>query len=486
MQDHTIYQTLVDEAIVGMAIIQAGRFIFANPRFCHLVNFSHQELMSLPVNEAMSFIHTDLRAHARQQYHAVLSGQQERFHGLTRLTDADGTPRWLEVTLRRTQYQAQPALHVMIGDVTESKHLEEELRRREQEFRTLAENSPDNIQRLNHEGRHLYANHTFASALGLTTEEVIGKTNAELGIPPEFDGFFADKRDEAMNTQQLVEFDFNYPSPQGERHYHARMIPEFDPDGSIRSLLAVSRDVTERDLARQRQLDLALEQARRRLLRDFIQHAAHEFRTPLTLISTAAYLLESSRHDETQHRKQLERIQQSTDNLSDLLNAMLTMVQLNGEESLQPTPLDFNQVVRQALDLVESQLDAQNLSLHTDFAPGPLLLLADSEYLQEALARLLDNAIRFTPSGGSIAVTTRQPAEAIRLTIKDSGQGISSEARPHVFKQFFRADDAHTTPGFGLGLPIARRIVDLHGGQLDIDSQEGYGTIVTLSLPRQT
>jgi signal transduction histidine kinase len=103
--------------------------------------------------------------------------------------------------------------------------------------------------------------------------------------------------------------------------------------------------------------------------------------------------------------------------------------------------------------------------------------------LHLALGNIVDNAIRFTSSGGNIQIQTGRHAEGIFIAIVDSGVGIDADVLPHIFERFYRADQAHTTRGFGLGLPIAQRIIEGHGGRIEVESVVNEGTTVKVILP---
>lgn len=112
--------------------------------------------------------------------------------------------------------------------------------------------------------------------------------------------------------------------------------------------------------------------------------------------------------------------------------------------------------------------------------------MGNADYLGEAIRQVLDNAYRFTPSDGTISVSLSIEEDHIRLKIQDTGEGISQANLAHVFESFWRQDEAHTTPGFGLGLPIAQKIVVLHGGRIEVESEINVGTTVKMILPLVT
>jgi signal transduction histidine kinase len=110
-------------------------------------------------------------------------------------------------------------------------------------------------------------------------------------------------------------------------------------------------------------------------------------------------------------------------------------------------------------------------------------VMADSVYITEAVCQILDNALRFTPAGGSVAVATGSDDQYVWIDISDTGPGIAESDLPSVFESFWRADQAHSTPGFGLGLALTQKIVVMHGGKIEIHSTLGQGSRFRLMLP---
>jgi histidine kinase len=125
-------------------------------------------------------------------------------------------------------------------------------------------------------------------------------------------------------------------------------------------------------------------------------------------------------------------------------------------------------------------------ALRCGIQPSLPCIRGDTEYLVEALEQLIDNAFRFTPPDGQVEVEVYSSGDQVCLTITDSGPGIPEEHLPRIFETFWRLDEAHSTPGFGLGLPIARRIIHMHNGEISVKTEPGSGTQVQVTLPALT
>ncbi|MBA3870248.1 MAG: PAS domain-containing protein [Anaerolineae bacterium] len=256
-----------------------------------------------------------------------------------------------------------------------------------------------------------------------------------------------------------------------------------DTLGNAAGKLVVLRDVTERHRAEKVAFETAIEQHRLQLLSQFIRDISHEFRTPLSVINTSLYLMEKS-DDPLKQKSRRDAIQLQAKRLDYLISEMLTTVQLDADSPLERTVINLNSLLQTMTQEQMSIFTAkqQQLMLHT--TEKPLQIFGDGFMLQKALNNILQNASRYTPASGSITVTAAAQDDFANITISDSGVGMSVETQTRIFERFFRADDAHSTPGFGLGLPIAQTIIEKHQGWIDVESTPAKGTTFIIHLPQ--
>lgn len=167
---------------------------------------------------------------------------------------------WVEIHA----YPAKEGLSLYIRDISDRKQTETELHRREQRFKTLAENAPDIISRVDREFRHLYVSPAVERATGISPVVFIGKTNAELGMPPEIYSEWHQQLAQVFDTGEGMTIEFNFPAPDGTRWYQSRLVPEFTPDGAVESILGIARDVTD-----YKQVEQALRESEARFRRIF-------------------------------------------------------------------------------------------------------------------------------------------------------------------------------------------------------------------------
>ena len=190
-----------------------------------------------------------------------------------------------------------------------------------------------------------------------------------------------------------------------------------------------------------------------------------------------------SRSDDPERRAQKARqIEQQIQRITRLVDSLLLMTRLEGNETWTSNRIDPGEILRSVCVAAEEAC-ARNHQLDYTIAPDLPSIIGDEDYLSDALQQIIDNACRFTLDGGKIDVTAENAEDHIQITIRDNGPGISQEVLPHIFETFWRQDSAHSTPGFGLGLPIAQKIIERHGGTITVESQEGQGATFRVNLP---
>jgi len=221
-------------------------------------------------------------------------------------------------------------------------------------------------------------------------------------------------------------------------------------------------------------------------MRQFSTALAHELRTPLTALrgEVEMAIRQPGSAGEVGRRfaSQLEEI----DKLKRLIDQVLTLARAEaGEIRLTRESIDLGQLAGSLVDQLEPVAQAKGVALHSEPALAPVVVDGDPNWLERLILNLVDNAIKFTPEGGAIAVSVSREADTARLTVRDTGIGITPERMPHIFERFFRADPARSSgvEGVGLGLSLAKWIVDRHHGRIAVDSQPGKGSTFSIFLP---
>jgi two-component system phosphate regulon sensor histidine kinase PhoR len=221
--------------------------------------------------------------------------------------------------------------------------------------------------------------------------------------------------------------------------------------------------------------------------RDFVANASHELQTPLTAIRGFAETLLASPLPGEQVRSQLEVILRNAERLGHLIRDMLELAQIESRRvPLQPGAVDLARLTRTLLRDVEPRLAQRSLSAELCDDAGDVAAWADRRAVEQVLTNLLDNAIKYTPAGGRIAVEIAALPDALRVSVRDTGIGIPPEDLGRIFERFYRVDKARSRSlgGTGLGLSIVKHLVQAMGGEISVESELGQGSTFRFSLPR--
>jgi signal transduction histidine kinase/ActR/RegA family two-component response regulator len=246
----------------------------------------------------------------------------------------------------------------------------------------------------------------------------------------------------------------------------------------------VAIDVTERQRAEE-----ALREADRRK-DEFLAMLAHELRNPLAPIGSAAQVLSISGHDEKRVRQSSQIIARQVDHMTSLINDMLDVSRVtSGLVNLDKQSLDIKQIVAESIEQTRPLIERRRHRLMVDACAEPVFVLGDGKRLVQIVTNLLQNAAKYTPEGGSIAIQVEQRGDEVVISVSDNGIGIDEQLLPHVFELFTqgkRSSD-RSQGGLGLGLALVGSLVSLHGGRVVASSEgSGKGAIFTVAIPRLT
>jgi two-component system CheB/CheR fusion protein len=265
------------------------------------------------------------------------------------------------------------------------------------------------------------------------------------------------------------------------RWYLLRMLPYRTQPHAIAGVAISFVDITSRKRAEQR-----LREADRRK-DEFIALLAHELRNPLAPISAGIEILKRRDLDPTVAERVTATMARQAAQLVRLIDDLLEVSRVtSGRLRLRKTPVAVPDIVRDAVAAVRPLIDRSGQQLTVLTPTQPILLDADAARLTQVLANLLNNAARYTPSGGQIGVTVRQDGQHVVIAVKDTGYGIAADALPHVFEMFYQGNDSRASPqaGLGIGLALAKSLVEMHAGTIEVTSAGvDRGSVFTLRLP---
>jgi PAS domain S-box-containing protein len=504
---------------------------------------------------------------------------------VARLDDAGGRPLGSLCVIRNIDERVQAQARLAEAAV--------ELARRERQFATLVENSPDIFARMGRDLRHLYVSPVIERYTGVPAAAHIGRTNAELGLPPALCEAWTQAFERVFRSGAVERIKFRFVATDGRTvDFESRLIPEFADDGTVESVLSIASDITEQERA-----DAELRESKARLeftlvaarigeweidvdsgagrqsmlfhrcfgraapqeswdlaamlshvhpddrervraafahsfatrsglavecrvtwpddsvhwiemqggpyvdragggrvrylgivsdvtarkhaeaaLRDadarkdeFLATLAHELRNPLAPIRNAVQIMHLSR-DEAMHRNARTIIERQLRQMVHLVDDLLDVSRISqGKVELRRETVDLSTIVATAIETSRPLIDAGHHELTVTLAP-PRSLMVDGDVtrLCQILANLLNNAAKYTPDGGRIAVLMERDGAHASITVRDSGIGIARDMLPRVFDMFSQVDRSmeRSQGGLGIGLALVKRLVEMHGGSV--------------------
>jgi two-component system CheB/CheR fusion protein len=326
--------------------------------------------------------------------------------------------------------------------------------------------------------RILSANAAFYRAFGATEREITDRELLDVGEWRSA-GLRARLEQVVATGTPFDDFELDYAGTTGERVLRLGVRPMPSPDARRMFLIAFV-DITER-----RRLEQARETAQRE--RDsFLDAVSHELRTPLSAIILWAQALRELPHDDPRRKPAIETILESARAEAHLIDDLLELaLSRSAEPAVTSESIEPSAVVQAAIDEARAAASAKQIAIETKLVSGPRIE-ADPRRLKQIASRLISNAIKFTPPGGSVSVWLGLANGAIELRVGDSGPGIAPEFLAHVFDPFSQADRSMTREhgGLGIGLALVRHFVDRSGGTIDVASPgDGRGTTFTVHLP---
>ena len=342
-------------------------------------------------------------------------------------------------------------------------------------------------------GHNIYTNQSIPQKLGYSSEEATamkGKVMVTLIHPEDRQRQLEDtKRYAVSNDGEILESEYRLKHADGNYRLMFLRVTLFkrDEQGNPAQMLGVLQDVTEQRFLVEQTIKLnvqnELEKERARLLGEFITHTSHDIRTPLSIINTSMYMLK--RHTDPERQQHyITEITNAVTRLTHIIDQMHQMAQLEQLENVATQKINLRELIKDVQARQQAKFDEKQLSLILN-CTEPVCVEGDYQWMYRAIEGIVDNAIRHTPDHGEIAVSVFCSDGKAVVKIEDSGKGIDADALPHIFERFYKLDSARTGngSGAGMGLSIAKRVIELYGGKISAESTPDTGMTFTITLP---
>lgn len=343
-----------------------------------------------------------------------------------------------------------------------------ELSERKDRMETILSGMADGVIATDSSGKIFLVNRAASEMFDISEEDARGKYVLEAIRGHDLAKSLQSARNNQSNT---CEIELREPRPLSLRVHSAPIIEA--GKGNVSGAVAVLQDVT--DLRR-------LE----RMRTEFVSNVSHELRTPVTSIKGFVdTLLDGALEDKRTLYRFLQIISRETDRLAQIISDLLELSRLESKGTqVKKKPVVLSDVANQALSIIEDKAKAKNIRININIEPDSPQVAADEALIIQVFVNLLDNAVKFTPEGGHVQVTSSNEGDITRVDVSDTGIGIVPEYLPRVFERFYRVDKARSRQlgGTGLGLSIVKHIIERHGGTVSVSSTPGKGSTFSFTL----
>ncbi|MBN2111447.1 MAG: PAS domain S-box protein [Methanosarcinaceae archaeon] len=477
-----------------VALDPKGNIVLTNAKCCEELEYSEDELIGS--NWFDTVILPEDREKMLEVFNRILNGDLDSVEYFENcIFTKNGEKKllsWQNSYMRDPSGKITTVLSSGL-DITRHRSAEKKIQASEEKFRTLFENSVDAVIILSSDGAILEVNNAACNMLGYSREEFLGLSKNDL-VAPEY-------RDSCMeNTASVMEkghdmFETLFVKKDGSRLPVEMSVKIIDYNGNP-AMLSNGRDISERrkaeeaiskyteDLSKANEALKSLD----RMKNEFISNLSHELKTPLISIKGYNELV----HDEVlgplneKQKNAMKNVLDKYDHLSFLLDSLIYMsIVKSGNVNYRFDPVRIEDSLRRVAEYFSFKAGEKQIVLTTSFEKGLPLMKGDVEYLPYLFRSLMDNAIKFSPQGGTVEIMAFRDDAHVHAVIKDSGIGIPKEEFTNIFKRFYQIDGsmARRYGGSGLGLYVSKMIAEAHGGEIWIESEEGSGTIVHVRFP---
>ena len=501
-----VFSAIVGQADSGIILIdiESLHFIEFNDAACAHLGYSREEFAKLSVYDIQA---SPERSRVDRQIAMILKRGGNAFENQQRCKDGSVRDFWISV--KAIEVGSCRRLSAVWTDITERKEVEKNLAASQERLEVAQSAAGVGFWETDLESNRTWWSSETEKLYGLAPGSFAGNNDAWLKqVHPDDIGAVRHTLRQHQHSREAFEIEFRIIRSDGDlRWLSSRGRVIFADQHPVR-VLGVTFDITERkraseelenyrtrleELVAERTIELAeardAAQAANRSKSSFLANMSHEIRTPMNAIIGLTHMLHRDTNDARQ-RSQLEKISGAANHLLGIINDILDFSKIEaGKMTLESADFDVDRIITNACTLVASKVQEKGLELVADISALPPVLTGDGLRIGQILLNFLSNAVKFTEKGSVVlraSITTEAPTGmTVRFEVQDTGIGMTAEQCGRLFHAFEQADASTTRKfgGTGLGLTISKRLAELMGGRIGVDSEPGVGSIFWLELP---
>ena len=477
------FKQVVELSIDGIFIETAnGEIADCNDAACRIFGYDKEEILGLNVAALLP------EGFTRSIPEIIASKKITGNKTVERINKKkDGTLFPVEIATRILKLGNEERLAVYVRDITERKKAEKTLKASEENFRALVNNTLDGILILNFEGRIIAANAAVGKMFEMELKEVTG-TSITKYLAPESVPVAIEDQINILNDKGGYLSVYKAISSRGEPFWIEGLGTKIIYQNQPANIMVI-RDITVRKKVEKALITAkTAAEAANRTKSEFLTNMSHELKTPLNSIIGFSDLLKeeiAGSLNEKQSRY-VQFISSSGKNLLKIINDILELSKVeSGSEELNIEVFSVDESINKVISMVLPQIHEKNIKLNYNPENRKVWIFADEFMFQQIMSNLLSNALKFTFSGGSIDVISKQEGDLIIITVRDTGIGIPEDSLDKIFKPFFQIDSSlsRTFEGTGLGLTLVKKYVEMHSGNIHVESKIGEGSSFRFEFP---
>lgn len=471
-----------------------GKIIFLNEAWHIVTGFELERSIGRNLTD---LLYIQDQQEQKDNFEQLIAGKKKSYRVFTRLRSANGTYRSVELAVSMLRQDENKELRVVgtITDVEERRRAERALSEAEKKYRTIVENAAGGIYQVTPDGQYLSANPAFAKVLGFSSPEEVLRDIQYANETLYVDGnarekFLINVKESKKSQNAEAQINKKDGSIIWVRE-NVRAV--LDDEGTLLFYEGSMEDVDQRKKA-----EIALNDAKvqsdlaNRAKSEFLTNMSHELRTPLNAIIGFSEIIRNEAFGKLPSKEYKEYagdIYESGHNLLKVINEILDVSRIEaGQRALQESIVGVKDIFESCLELMDTKIKSNKIRIENKISNSSLSLIGEKHAIKQMLLNVMSNAVKFSPENSLMMLDAELDSKnRLRLSITDTGIGLTDAELEKALSPFGQIETEHSRSksGTGLGLTLVKSLIELHGGELEIVSQKGIGTTVTLIFPEK-